>query len=69
MAIQGRGKPVIKKVIKTLQKWAPLNGMKLNLKKCGIMLHKGTMKLNKEEKLTNSFMGIPLTEEYKYLGI
>ena len=47
MAIQGRGKPAIKKVIQTLQKWAPLNGMRLNLKKCGIMLHKGTMKLNK----------------------
>ena len=28
--------------------------MRLNLKKCGIMLHKGTMKLNKEEKSIKS---------------
>ena len=49
MAIQGRGKPAIKKVIETFQKWAPLNGMKLNLKKCGIMIHKGTLKISKTD--------------------
>ena len=43
--------------------------MKLNLKKCGIMIHKGSFKLNKEDKLNKNFMGIPLTDEYKYLGI
>ena len=33
------------------------------------MIHKGTLKLNKEEQQSNRFMGIPFTDEYKYLGI
>ena len=33
------------------------------------MIHKESLKLNKEEKQSKSFMGIPFTDEYKYLGI
>ena len=33
------------------------------------MIHKGSLKINKEDEQSKSFMGIPFKDEYKYLGI
>ena len=69
MAVQGNGKCSLKKAILTFINWAKKNGMALNMKKCGIMIHKGSLKLNTQDKQKKCYLNIPITEEYKYLGI
>ncbi len=41
----------------------------LNKKKCGILYIAGRNGLSQKEDYLESIMGIPITEEYKYLGI
>ena len=66
LAIVGLGIRKLKGVIKTTKRWSDRNGMKINEKKSGIVLHKGPQGRWEEDKTID---GIPVVKNYKYLGI
>ena len=71
IAITGSGEKKLLKAWQTIWNWQLDSEMRVNRKKSGIMLHKGTLKKLKviDGQKVHKKSGIPLVETYKYLGV
>ena len=58
----------LKKLIKEIEKWCKLQNMTLNKSKCGIIFHKH-IPVNSISCNQDNVLGIPITENYKLLGV
>ena len=67
IAILGQGNKKLDKAWELIWRWSYDNGMEINRKKSGIMMHKGSLK--KVEANTHTKSRIPIVQCYKYLGI
>jgi hypothetical protein len=60
---------IISKSVRTIQIWSENNGMMLNKQKSDLIGFKGRRQRNSLLKLRELFEGIPVVDQYRYLGL